>query len=88
MAAPYIDNVRKPDYQFDGSKKNAFLICMEKESSHKTVTLELFKHIHAHKLKGCSVLAVYNSECYTAKNWVSCRTVLTLKCLTDLYSSN
>ena len=37
MAAPYIDNVRKSDYQFSSSKKNAFLICMKKESSHKTV---------------------------------------------------
>ena len=88
MAAPYIDNVRKPDYQFSSSKKNAFLIHMEKESSYKIVTLKLFKHIYAYKLKGHSVLAVHNSECYTAKNWVSCRIILTLKCLTNLYSSN
>ena len=68
MAAPYIDNVGKLDYQFSGGKKNAFLICMEKESSYKTVTLELFKYIHAHKLKGHSVLAVCNLEHHTAKN--------------------
>ena len=68
MAALYIDNVRKLNYQFSGSKKNAFLICIEKESSHKTVILKLFKYIHAHKLKGHSVLAVHNSECYITKN--------------------
>ena len=68
MAASYIDNVKKPDYQFNGSKKNAFLICMKKKSSYKIVILELFKYIHAYKLKSYSILAVHNLKHYTAKN--------------------